>query len=130
MSKNLAITEMNHTAKLAEKLGVDLNLLRTKGIYPYQWVDDVNKFTATQLPDISDFHSDLTDEDCKPKDYEHAMDVWTALYRTPQPSPLLRRHRSGDAWRRRRRQGEGAMEGREEGEFEEIDEAGDVTRPR
>ena len=50
LSKNLSIDELCQTRKLSERLGVDLDLLRTKGIYPYQWVDSTEQFNATQLP--------------------------------------------------------------------------------
>ena len=76
--KNVPECELIHTEGLARQVGVDLALLRRKGVYPYQWVDSEAKFASQALPPIEAFHSDLTDEACSPDDYEHARSVWAA----------------------------------------------------
>jgi hypothetical protein len=54
-------------------------ILRQKGIYPYKWVDSIKKFEETKLPDINNFHNDLTNEPCPQHEYQHAWDVWNTL---------------------------------------------------
>lgn len=51
-------------------------LLLRKGIYPYEYMDNWQRFQETQLPSIDKFYSSLTDESISEKDYEHAQNVW------------------------------------------------------
>ena len=56
-----------------------LELVKCKGIYPYEWVDSFNKFKWNCLPDKERFYSGL--EDCKITDeeYNRALSVWNAF---------------------------------------------------
>lgn len=47
-----------------------------KGIYPYEYMDDVNRFDETQLPPKELFYSTLTEEYIKDDEYAHAQNVW------------------------------------------------------
>ena len=47
-----------------------------KGIYPYEYMDDVKRFDETQLPSKESFYSTLTEECIKDDEYEHAQNVW------------------------------------------------------
>ena len=76
--KNLTPEDLKHARELAAELEVDVELLRRKGVYPYQWVDSPAKFEETALPPIEAFYNDLTSEACKTKDYKHAIRVWEA----------------------------------------------------
>ena len=51
-------------------------LMKKKGVYPYDYMDSFSKFNDTQLPRREDFYSLLTDEDISEDDYSHAEDVW------------------------------------------------------
>ena len=53
-----------------------LQLLLTKQIYPYEFIDSVDRFSDRELPDIDKFHNTLTDEPLPRADYEHAQRVW------------------------------------------------------
>ena len=53
-------------------------MLQRKGVYPYSWVNSVERFAATELPPVEAFHSDLDDKKCKRDDYKHALEVWDA----------------------------------------------------
>ncbi|XP_065667943.1 uncharacterized protein LOC136088191 [Hydra vulgaris] len=53
-----------------------LDLLLKKGVYPYDWVNSVDKFNETQLPTKESFFSKLNDEDISDDDYSHAQNVW------------------------------------------------------
>ena len=59
--------------------GYDMNkfisLLR-KGVYPYEYTDDWDKFEEKQLPAKESFHSDLTMEDISDTDLKHANNVF------------------------------------------------------
>ena len=39
------------------------NLLLSKGVYPYEYMKDWQKFNETSLPEKEDFYSDLNMED-------------------------------------------------------------------
>eukprot|EP00794_Sanderia_malayensis_P013388 gene13388-biopygen10695 len=51
-------------------------LLRRKGVYPYDWVDSVEKMHATSLPSQEEFYNELNDCGISGDDYEHAQNVW------------------------------------------------------
>ena len=54
-------------------------LMKGKGVYPYDYMDSFSKFSDTQLPGREDFYSLLTDEDISDDDYSHAQDVWNTF---------------------------------------------------
>ena len=54
----------------------DLDLLTDKGVYPYDYFTDFNKFTETSLPKIEDFYSKLTEEGIKQSEYDRANKIW------------------------------------------------------
>ena len=56
----------------------DLNkfdLLLRKGVYPYGYMDNWEKFVENTLPPKKDFYSNLNLEDISDKDYTHAQKV-------------------------------------------------------
>ena len=57
----------------------DLNkfvLLLRKGVYPYEDMDNWEKFDETTLPPKEAFYSNLNLEDISDEDYTHAQKVW------------------------------------------------------
>ncbi|XP_065672131.1 uncharacterized protein LOC136089957 [Hydra vulgaris] len=74
LSKNLAKDQCKNIGKLYS--GKKLDLLLRKGVYPYDWVDSINRFNATQLPPKELFFSKLNNEDKSDDDYSHAQNVW------------------------------------------------------
>ena len=56
--------------------GEKRNFLLRKGVYPYDWVDSIDKFSETQLPPQESFYSKLCDEGISDEDYLHAQEVW------------------------------------------------------
>ena len=51
-------------------------LLIKKGIYPYEYITDWDKFKETKLPPREAFNSKLNMNLVKDKDYEHANRIW------------------------------------------------------
>ena len=52
-----------------------ITLLR-KGVYPYKYMDEWNKFDEKELPVKESFYSNLTMEDISDTDYKHANNVF------------------------------------------------------
>lgn len=55
------------------------NLFFKKGIYPYSYMDCIEKLEETSLPAIECFKNDLTGEDLSPEDYQLALDAWNVF---------------------------------------------------
>ena len=56
-----------------------LKLLLRKGVYPYDWVDDLAKFQIPELPDREAFYNKLRGEECSMEEWNHAQQVWNAF---------------------------------------------------
>ena len=56
--------------------GERLELLNQKGIYPYEYMNEFEKFAETKLPDKIFFYSSLKDEQISYEDYEYAVKIW------------------------------------------------------
>ena len=54
-------------------------LLTRKGVYPYDYVSNLKKFSETQLPPREEFYSKLNDEHISEEDFYHAIRVWDTL---------------------------------------------------
>ena len=53
-----------------------LELVKRKGVYPYDYMDCFEKLAETSLPSKDDFYSKLNDEDISTGEYNHAKKVW------------------------------------------------------
>ncbi|WAR31549.1 hypothetical protein MAR_034091 [Mya arenaria] len=51
-------------------------LLKRKSVYPYDYVDGLEKLAETQLPPKNEFYSKLSGDDISDEDYVHAQQVW------------------------------------------------------
>ena len=51
-------------------------LLIRKGIYPYKYMDNWDRFEETTLPPASSFYSKLNMSGVSDQDYDHACKVW------------------------------------------------------
>ena len=56
--------------------GEKRDLLLRKAVYPYDWVDSIDKLSETLLPLKESFFSKLNDEGISDDDYSHAQKVW------------------------------------------------------
>ena len=52
-----------------------LDLVKQKGFYPYEQINDFEKFKE-ELPSQKKFYSSLTDREITDKEYEHILNVW------------------------------------------------------
>ena len=59
--------------------GYKLDLMSKKGVYPYDFMDSMEKFENKELPKIEEFYSTLNEEHISEKDYNHAKEVWNAF---------------------------------------------------
>ena len=56
--------------------GDKLSLVKRKGVYPYEYMDSLERFKETTLPPKEAFYSRLTEENISDEDYTHAEKVW------------------------------------------------------
>ena len=62
--------------KITKSISNCSDLLYKKGIYPYEYVDSLEKFTETSLPSKEEFYSSLNDQHISEEEYTHAKEVW------------------------------------------------------
>ena len=74
LTKNLPDDAFKYTQQ--EFIKEQFNLMKQKGIYPYDHMDSFNKFNETQLPKKKDFYSILNNEHISDEQYKHAQNVW------------------------------------------------------
>ena len=68
--------EIKNTFKFSNN---DINksiLLLRKGVYPYEYMDEWEKFNETLVPEKEEFYSNLNMEDITDPDYMHAKIIW------------------------------------------------------
>lgn len=53
-----------------------MNLLMRKGVYPYEYMDSMEKLREQCLPERSGFYSSIDGQDLSEADYYHAHAVW------------------------------------------------------
>ena len=56
--------------------GEQFDLVRRKGVYPYDYIDSITKLSETKLPPQEEFYSELNHSSISDEDYEHARKVW------------------------------------------------------
>ena len=71
------VKNLNNFKYLSELFkGEKLNMVKKKGIYPYEYMDSFKKFKEDKLPDIDCFFSSLKDCCVTDKEYQRACNVW------------------------------------------------------
>ena len=74
LSKTLEDDELKYLVKSRTTSHVDL--IRRKGVYPYDYMDSVERFEETALPSQDAFFNKLSGSSCSDIDYAHATRVW------------------------------------------------------
>ena len=74
LAKNLPAEKYIYTSEAFS--GEKLDLMKAKGVYPYDYMDSFERFSEKQLPKRNDFYSLLTDEEISEEEYAHAGKVW------------------------------------------------------
>ena len=72
--KNLPDEAFKYTKQEFKK--EQFNLMKQKGIYPYDHMDSFDRFNETKLPVQEDFYSILNNEHISDEQYKHAQNVW------------------------------------------------------
>ena len=75
--RNLSDNDFKHLSQ--DFRGDLLKLVKQKGVYPYEYMDNFEKFFEKQLPDRSKFYSSLKNECISKKDYLHSIIVWNVF---------------------------------------------------
>ena len=77
MVKNLSNNDFKY---LSQELSGDLlELVRQKGVYPYEYMDSFKKFFSEKLPNKCRFFSSLKDKCIIEKSYLHATNIWNVF---------------------------------------------------
>ena len=71
--KNLSQEDLKETNRF---FGEKIDLVSRKGVYPYEYMDDFEKFKKQSLPKKTSFFSRLKQEKVSDEDFEHAQKVW------------------------------------------------------
>ena len=53
-----------------------LDLVKRKGVYPYDYMDSFARLSETSLPTREHFYSKLNEEQISQDDYDYALLVW------------------------------------------------------
>ena len=75
--KNVPLSDLKYTSQ--EFQDEKLELMKRKGVYPYDYMNSFDKFDDRNLPPKKKFYSLLTDEDINDEDYKHVQNVWTTF---------------------------------------------------
>ncbi len=67
------------TSQMSQTPEESLNLLKQKGVFPYENMTDFPKLSVTSLPPKNAFYSQLNDKHISDEDYAHAQKVWRAF---------------------------------------------------
>ena len=68
--KNLSLEDLKETNRF---FGEKIDLVSRKGVYPYEYMDDFEKFKKQSLPKKTSFFSRLKQEKVSDEDFEHAQ---------------------------------------------------------
>ena len=71
--------ETNNTQKFSRHDNNKFNLLLRNGVYPYEYMDDWEKFDKTSLPEKEDFYSHLNMEDITDADHVNGKEFVKVL---------------------------------------------------
>ena len=75
--KNLPDEAFKYTQQEFKK--EQFNLMKQKGVYPFDHMDSFQKFVKTELPTKEQFYSILNNESISDEQYKHAQNMWNTF---------------------------------------------------
>ena len=75
--RNLVDEDFKYLSK--EFCGKYLKLVKEKGVYPYEYMNNFKRFNKTKLPSKDKFFSSLKDVDISEKEYSRAKNIWNTF---------------------------------------------------
>lgn len=78
LSKSLNVNDFTHTYNYCGS-SKQFDLLRRKGVYPYDYMDSFSKYELQYLPFKELFFNSLTKQHISDDDYKHAQKVWNVF---------------------------------------------------
>ena len=78
LASNLDEDQCKHLREFYKEDEV-FRLMRRKGVYPYEYMDEWNKFEKTSLPPKDTFYSRLNIKGISDQDHEHVQQVWNII---------------------------------------------------
>ena len=76
--KNLEVNDLKYT-KQEFPNSEEFDLIKEKGIFPYDFLDSMNCFNAKELPPRRDFFNKLLNRKCSPLSYFRARMIWSTF---------------------------------------------------
>ena len=73
---NLAKSDLSKFIQTKKEFGKKYELMTKKGIYPYDYMNGIEKFSEEKLPPKEAFYSKLNDCGVSDEDYERAQLIW------------------------------------------------------
>ena len=77
--KNLTKSDLSKFIQTKKEFGKKYELMTKKGIYPYDYMNGIEKFSEEKLPPKEAFYSKLNDCGVSDEDYEYAQKLWKNL---------------------------------------------------
>ena len=76
LEKLVDATDKSDFKLIRKEFGDQTEILLRTGVYPYKYINSLERFNEPQLPTIDTFYSKVSDESVSQKDYDHAQKVW------------------------------------------------------
>lgn len=76
LSSSLEMKDLLSTKRIFPNDGRQLNLMRRKGVFPYEYLSSFDRLHDKALPPREMFFNSLTNSECSEEDYQHAQIVW------------------------------------------------------
>ena len=76
--KDLEVAEFKYVWE-AFPIAHEFELIKRKGVYPYDYMDSYTRIDGSRLPLQDAFFNNLSDSPCSDTEYVHATQVWTAF---------------------------------------------------
>jgi len=77
LSSSLDRNKMKHSLKMRDRYDLDDDIMFSKGVFPYSYLDNVNKLHDLQLPPIASFFDMLSNSlRTTPEEYARAQKAW------------------------------------------------------